>query len=870
MVFLRGFQKRFMKTTYVRGTVDSWDDRAGYGYILPDDPEVSSGTILVHRKSLRSKAIVLQPGDRVLFFTEEIPRGMQASDVHHEIDSGGDPFETGETRQGVIAFTANSRGYGFIEGPNKERIFYHFSSLSNPDNPPSAGTSVIFRIVKTDKGLQALDINIYEKAKSFERNIDNDTSLAHTADDLLARAILARDNRDYDLAANLYQNGLKKCPSIKLILSYAAMEKNRNRKPMALSVFEEGINYFPNSAKLREDAGNLAASMGDYNKALEFLHKSLELIRATDQGGEIQVLLSLARTYNRLGNKTGSQSELVQSINYYKEVISKSRHISKTDILEMNIAQIRTQHYRGNLAIKFFQGAGFKILRARLFDQVTVGADIILEINNPEIIESYAVSGQFLARCMFKSDVTHPDIEDLDGTIHELGNSGLIDEQVALLVVSSLPNNLQRTLFKRIEERQLLPAIVPIPQSEIEKPQGPMVTLRAVMDQWLYRRDLFSLNFPVVGKRFFGRDKPLAELRDAISQGTPTGIFGLRKVGKTSLLKETERRANETGDIVIYMDMLRVPSDISDTRWLYWNLASKLHERFSRTAMRSIRWRLGGVFEDFLDVPNNFPVATAFDADMTQILNAMKTVKTNPRPKVVLLIDEVERLLPNALGKEGFKGYFDFFGYLRGLCQETSDFVVIVTAANAGIAEAAQFEGRDNPVFNFFKEIYLQFLEPKECSLMIKSLGRGMGLRFNDSSCDNIYKLTGGHPFFTRQFCSFIAERCSERPQTISEELVIKFVDQYLEFSGKDFQEILSRFSRDYPEERDLCIALAQAGGRISIERINKNSIQKRVNIRHLVGYQIVRIDDGELMLTMELLKRWLQRWKINGGCSVE
>src|SRR5208282_5552499 len=147
---------------------------------------------------------------------------------------------------------------------------------------------------------------------------------------------------------------------------------------------------------------------------------------------------------------------------------------------------------------------------------------------------------------------------------------------VVLLVVSSLPDSLQRVLYKRIERNQT--AIVPIPQSQIETSAGVGV-VRAVLDNWLYRRDLFALGSPVVGRRFFGRDQPLAELRDAILTSTPAGVFGLRKVGKTSLLKETERRAGETGDIIVYMDLLRVPADISDTRWLYWKLAGALRER---------------------------------------------------------------------------------------------------------------------------------------------------------------------------------------------------------------------------------------------------------------------------------------------------
>ena len=213
----------------------------------------------------------------------------------------------------------------------------------------------------------------------------------------------------------------------------------------------------------------------------------------------------------------------------------------------------------------------------------------------------------------------------------------------------------------------------------------------------------------------------MAELRNAIASGTPVGIFGLRKVGKTSILKETARRATETGDIVAYVDLLRIPADVNDTRWLYWKIANLLYNEVAPHRWIKMRWRLGGKFDNFLDVPIDLPVATGFDSDLSELLKRVSESTVTPAPKVILLLDEIERLLPSSLGKPGFSGFFDFFGYLRGVSQETSSFVFMVTGANAAISETSQFDQRDNPVFNYFREIYLQLLEENECRLMIKT-----------------------------------------------------------------------------------------------------------------------------------------------------
>ena len=51
---------------YASGTVDSYNDRNGYGYIIPDEPDSPNDRLLVHRRSLRESSLVLEVGDRVV------------------------------------------------------------------------------------------------------------------------------------------------------------------------------------------------------------------------------------------------------------------------------------------------------------------------------------------------------------------------------------------------------------------------------------------------------------------------------------------------------------------------------------------------------------------------------------------------------------------------------------------------------------------------------------------------------------------------------------------------------------------------------------------------------------------------------------
>lgn len=772
---------------------------------------------------------------------------------------------------GIIERYDDRAGFGYIRAdnndPTAELLLVHRKSLRQRDTTLVPGDRVAFSAKLVERGLVATDVHHFAPAEvgdSSETDFDlqTDSPTPPAPYDWLAHAIVARDARKYDEAAALYEKGLHSSATVQLILSYAAMEKNRNRRTAAMRVYELGLRLFPKSAKLWEDAGTLAASLGDFSKALRLLENSLSIIRGTSRyGGEKGVLIALARTHFQID----TINSLSDSVTRYEEAMRVfgrgHTRLPESDLLKMNIAKIRTQHHRGNLTVQFLRSAAFDIVRARLLAQTTEGAEFIVSIDDPEFRESYGLARHLIVRCMFKSQIDPSDLNSLDESVAAWARSGLGDEQVALLILASLPADLQRLLSTRIEDRRkLMPAIVPIQQADIETSTEPLAAVRASLDRWLYRRDLFAGNSPVEGRRFFGRDKPLAEIRYAITTNLPSGIFGLRKVGKTSLLKEAQRRAAEVGDLVVYMDLLTVPGDVSDVRWLYWKLGDGLRQEAAKHPLKNFLWRLGGEFTDFLEIPTTFPVATAFDSDLTRLLKLLPTLGISPKPKVVILLDEVERLLPTTLGKAGFTGFFDFFSYLRGVSQENKDFVLIITAANPLVSEAPQFDARDNPVFNFFNEIYLQLLEPSECSLMMRQLGRGMGIIFHKDAIDYVYAMTGGHPFFARQLCSFVAEHHPARPLMVDARIIEHLVDRYLDVRSSDFEEIVERLARDFPEELKICIAIAQSGTGLSVEQLNSEYSHTGTALRHLTGYQIVAVTASKAALTIDLLGRWLRK----------
>ncbi len=393
-------------------------------------------------------------------------------------------------------------------------------------------------------------------------------------------------------------------------------------------------------------------------------------------------------------------------------------------------------------------------------------------------------------------------------------------------------------------------------------PEGPAARITALLREWVGRRDVFAVEVPVSGDGFFGREHEFRRFAQLVREKHHVGIFGLRKMGKTSFLRQLRRVHPD--DLIVYADMQGL--SVREMPYVWWwlgrALGHDLEERDPDLAGK-VKLELGRAarFNSVHQVERN---AGRFHGDILRVLDAFDDAAKSrpgvPGGRIILAIDEVEYLLP--IGEGWVPGGADLFAWARGVAQETEGRVLTVVAgANPLVAELPRIGERDNPVFQQYRELYVPPLRQAECDDMIVSLSQRMGIRFDPDALEVIYRETAGHPFLTRRLCSWVIAR-DEHPKRVEAAMVEESLAGFVSDQSVVFDEILDRLKRQFPLEYDI-LEFIHEGVACAHEISGLIDRPADSALKHLKGYQLVELtDDDRYRLRFGLLRRWLDRVK--------
>lgn len=362
--------------------------------------------------------------------------------------------------------------------------------------------------------------------------------------------------------------------------------------------------------------------------------------------------------------------------------------------------------------------------------------------------------------------------------------------------------------------------------------------------------DVFEERDPVRGNQLLGRDDEVAALRTRVVRGESVGLFGVRKMGKTSVMRAVtdwfdpasglrsqdglELKASQ--GVVVAIDAGSVIENNVDA------LADEL--------LNVLRRRMTSVGD---------PIDLAPCAGLRGWKCAIEAI-LDRGTRVCVAIDEYDLLFEGIEGGQPLAGLGRFFRLMRAFSQtRQGQLSMVLVGRDPTYMMEPVLEGATSPLLGWCTPVWVKPLPFLRARDLLVRLGLRAGLEVGSQSVKVAYEWTGGHPLLLRQFGSALREAIREqtdawgaKTDAFSATAVQRFVRR--EAVQGVGAELVSLFQKRYPVALDALIDLAsdEAPERVRARYANRPEVFRALTNFGLLG------DDGSPL--WGFLKQYLMR----------
>lgn len=318
--------------------------------------------------------------------------------------------------------------------------------------------------------------------------------------------------------------------------------------------------------------------------------------------------------------------------------------------------------------------------------------------------------------------------------------------------------------------------------------------LRRNLARDLFTYDPFSLTGPVLAdSEFFGRRNTAIETLRQLQSGRILSIFGIRKLGKTSLINRVVTLARESGNPLVAM------IDCSVDGFNSLNSVDALKAVAKVAKMASTR--------------GYAHITEALKRSDKELVPVFEDLWSNQNPKpLALIFDEVDYISPASPNRSHWKRDFNnFWREFRVVYQEAQrmgfPLSVLVSGVSSHAFRVESFDGIENSVLHFVPEGYLAPFARHASKQMIKDLCKRCGLVLSDQDQNRFAEACGDFPYWIRLAGSYLhrAIDIQGRPRTIDSELLTKLLTDFVDSEGVDAARVaLEDLRRKTSEPIDL------------------------------------------------------------------
>lgn len=393
------------------------------------------------------------------------------------------------------------------------------------------------------------------------------------------------------------------------------------------------------------------------------------------------------------------------------------------------------------------------------------------------------------------------------------------------------------------------------PESRIIVPLAKRTLDAAIDDRWalvnclkqgLFIRNLFDYKLPLKSDRYFyGREDIVASIVDNVRKSQNTGLFGLRKTGKTSVLLKVQRVLKKAKDVeTIFFDCKNRPVRRSSCDELARRIVEEIDKLFGKKNAKK----------------------TSENEDIFDVLE--KAVQSIPsKKKICVIFDEIEYISPiSPTDLHWRQDFIDLWQALWSIQTKHDKISYVVCGVNPTVCDVDRFDSHNvagrtvqNPMFSIFNVHYLQGLSLANLENMVGFFGSRMGLFFDDEAISMLFTEYGGHPLLTRLACSYhhdlLDAQNATRPVKIGRtEITASAKDRDAELSAY-CGHVVSEIAELYPDEYEMLKMLASG----EVADFATFSSKPEV-VRHIREYGLVSVDTTEVpTFRIPVVKRYLK-----------
>ncbi|NES16442.1 MULTISPECIES: protein kinase [unclassified Micromonospora] len=464
---------------------------------------------------------------------------------------------------------------------------------------------------------------------------------------------------------------------------------------------------------------------------------------------------------------------------------------------------------------------------------------------NRRLSELFRLDREVLLWCSTYPRFQARDIDDMKVVLSRMGVR--LSRSFAILVSRYDPHTRSRVEA----ESSLDTTIVHCSFDELSaKRPGDEPALQRILLDRLYVRDLYDLpSAAIKAADFFGRRDTIDDIADELITGqSQVGVFGLRKIGKTSLTNRVTESVAQSGRcIVAKIDLQWTTSIDPRPEYTLWALGEALYAS-GRVARSTKGLKLFGQYATATDaISAGLSVWEAFAHDLTAIIHASSR-------RVVIAVDEIERLfeLPDK------SSFVRLWRVLRGLDQQfPGRLKYLISGTSPECAESATISGLDNPLYRYLSIRYLGPLDPRDAQDLLVNLGSPIGLRWTNEGLSYALEQTGGHPALLRTLGSLVHSSLLPRHEAVDvvRNHAVLAARSMVSAHSAVLAQVTASLEDQYPDEFVMLKMLAE--GQVYNFRMLASEYVDEMS--HLIGYGLLPDGDRSEALSIGLLQSYLQ-----------